>query len=352
MLKIDFDKEIYKPGDEVKAFISLNLPYDTRIRYGKLKIFYIQTAKEGGKITFSRPIYEKEIEFMEEGRYVKGVYNYDINFSIPSEAPPTYRGKTLDCLLYYVCSVLTRDGYEYSKRGELKISISPKEKPKEKIFSIGSGKIHINLVIPDPLIGKHLIGILSIETGIELIRRIGIDICFYEGYKVEKLIFFKGFKEITRCIPLYNITVTKEEYRYPIRIDLSNVFRGRHVYTAPYENEEISYKPYLRFRVSTREGIRTYHIPIKWYPYEEREIGHSLEKAVYTLEERARIYTLKYFEEYGEGDIIDIQKFLLMHGININIYSLEKILEELVEDEIIIVMDNNPILKKYKVNLG
>ena len=352
MLKIDFDKEIYRPGDEVKAYISLNLPYDMRIRNGRLRVFYIQMAKEGGKIAFSKPIYENEIEFMEEGRYVKGVYNYDVNFQLPKEVPPTYRGRTLDCILYYICSVTTRDGYEYTRKGELKISVNPADKPKEKIFTVGSGKIHINFISPEPLIGMHLIGILSIETGIENIRRIGIDLCFYECYKIEKLIFFKGFKEVTRCIPLYNVTVNRDEYRYPVRIDLSNVLKGRSVYTAPYENEDVSYKTYLRFRVSTREGVRTYHIPIKWYPFEEKELDRSVEKAVYTLEERARMYTLKYFEEYGEGDIIDIQKFLLMHGININLYSLERILNELLEDEIIIVSDNNPILKKYKVNIG
>ncbi len=351
MLKIDFNKEVYQPGDEIKAYITLNIPMDVKIKFGEVRFSYYLIAREGGKTTFMKKILDEDITFMDEGRYLKGVYNYTIKYKLPENIPPTYRGKSLDCMLYYECKVLEKDGYEYVKKGELKITEKPRPSPKEVIYTVGSGKIHLNLTIPEPIIGRTLLGVLSIEQGHDMIRRIALDLCFYEGYQVEKLLLFKGFKETTKCVPLYNIIVVRDEFRYPLRLDLSKALKGRFVYTSPYEGDLISYKPYLRVRISTREGSRTYHIPIKWYPYFEEEFTKSLAKNVYILEERAKRLILKYFEDYEEGDIIDIQKYLLINGININIYSLEKLLKELIEEELIIVTDDNPILRKYRFNI-
>ena len=350
MLKIEFDREIYRPGDEIKAYITLNLPVDTKIRFGDLRFTYYMIAREGGKTTFIKKILDEELSFMDEGRYLKGVYSYNIKYKLPDNIPPTYRGRVLDCVLYYECKVIEKDGYEYIKKGEIKITEKPKVKSRETIYTVGSGRIHINLSIPEPIVGKTLLGVLSIEQGLDLIRRVGIDICFYEGYRVEKLRIFKGFKEITRCIPIYNIVISRDEFRYPLRIDLSKALKGRSIYTSPYDSELVSYKPYLRIRLTTREGGRIYHIPIKWYPHFEEEISEVIAKDVYTMEEKAKRLILKFFEDYVEGDIIDIQKFLLIQGININIYTIEKLLKELIEDELVVVTDDNPILRRYRFN--
>lgn len=350
MLKIEFDKDVYLPGDDVNIYISINLPIDTKISFGFIRLRYYIVSREGGGHSPLKKILDEELSFIEEGCYPRGVYNYRVKYKLPDNIPPTYRGRMLDSMLYYECRVVEKQGYEYLKRGEIKITRKPEANPKEIIYSVGSGKIHINLSISEPIIGDILLGVVSIEEGLELIRRLSMDICFIESYRVGKLKIFKGFKEVRRCIPIYNMVISRDVYRYPIRIDLFKVLKGRLIYTSPYEDDDISYKPYLRIRLSTRGGDRSYHIPIKWYPYTEGELSKSLVRDVHIMEERIKKFILKFFEDFNEGDIIDIQRFLSLNGVNINIYTLEKMMEELIDEELIIVSDERPILRRYRFN--
>lgn len=350
MLKIEFDKDVYLPGEDINVYISINLPIDTKIRYGILHLrYYIFSRDKSGQSPIKK-ILDEELRFIEEGHYPKGIYNYRLKYKLPENIPPTYRGRMLDSMLYYECRVVEKHGYEYLKRGELKITEKPGSKPKEVIYSVGSGKIHINLSISEPIIGDILLGVLSIEEGLELIRRSSIEICFIENYRVGKLKIFKGYREDRRCIPIYNIVISRDIHRYPIRVDLSKALRGRLIYTSPYEDEDISYKPYLKIRLSTKVGERSYQIPIKWYPYFESELSTSIVKDVSIMEERIKKLILKFFEDYYEGDIIDIQRFLSLNGINVNIYTLEKMVEDLIDEELIVVSDESPILRRYKFN--
>ncbi len=349
MLQVVFDKEIYRPGDTLKAYITLNLPSRLEVDYGVLNLKYVFRSREGDNL-FRKTYIDEDISFMDPGTYPAGVYNYNLSYQIPRNVPPSFRGRILEGLLKYTCIIRGGGGFTLSRNGQLLITHAAEDRSEETIYGVTSGEIHINLIMDRPVKGRILRGVLTIEEGKELVRRIGLDLCIYEGYASQKLLIFKDFRETSRCIPIHKIVVSRGDIaRYPFRADLGRLLGGRIIYTAPYSDPDMRFQTYLRIKLSTREGDRTYYQPLQWYPFEEADKTY-VEKEVMTMEERIRRAIIEYFQTNIEGDIIDVQEYLDVKGFNVNIHMLERLFRILKEEGLIREVDNNPVLKRYRIN--
>jgi len=316
LLNTVFNKQVFRPGETIKAYITLNIPDRIEVEYGQLELRYMFRSREadGG---FKKIYIDESLGFMKPGIYSPGVYSYNVTYTVPTNVPPSFRGRILEGVLRYECVVKARGGFSLKRTGELIITRGYESPSQETLYSISSGDIHLTLLLDRPVKGRVLRGVLTIEEGRELLRRILIDLCIYEGYRVQKLLFLKNFRETSRCIAIHSIG-------------------------------DIRFQTYLRLRMITREGMRTYYQPIEWYPYEESE-DTQVETEVLTMEERIRRAIIEFFEVNLEGDIIDIQEYLDVKGYSVNIHMLERMIRGLVEEGVIQEADNNPILRKYRL---
>ena len=348
MLNTVFNKQVFRPGETIKAYITLNIPDRIEVEYGQLELKYVFRSREvdGG---FKKIYIDESLGFMKPGPYNPGVYSYNVTYTIPSNVPPSFRGRILEGVLRYECIVKARGGFSLRRTGELIITKGYESPSQETLYSISSGDIHLTLLLDRPVKGRILRGVLTIEEGRELVRRIFLDLCIYEGYRVQKLLFLRNFRETSRCITIHSIGVDRRGMgSYPFRADLSRMLGGRAIYTAPYADGDIRFQTYLRLRMITRDGMRTYYQPIEWYPYEESE-DTQVETEVLTMEERIRRAIIEFFEVNLEGDIIDIQEYLEVKGFSVNIHMLERMIRGLIEEGVLQEADNNPILKKYRL---
>lgn len=350
MLQIVFNKDLYKPGDDLKAYITLNIPNKMDIEYGLLNLNYTFKSRESGH-NYRKVFIDEKIDFIQPGVYPSGIYNYTINYKIPNNIPPSFRGRLLEGVLEYRCVVGGVEGFTVSRSGHLILKHESGKRSEESLYAITSGDVHLNLLLDDPVKGRVLRGVLSIEEGKDKIKRLSIDLCLYEGYKSQRLLILKNFRESTRCFPLHRIVVSRGDLgRYPFRADLGRLLVGHMIYTSPYSDEDMSFKTYLRLRIYTRDGERTYFRPINWYPYEDVDPSY-VEKEVVTMEEKIRRMIIEYFQSHEEGDIIDVMEYLDLKGFNVNIHMLERLFNLLLQEGVIREADENPVLKRYRLNL-
>ena len=355
MLDVYLEKKYYYPGDEVRGSLVLNMYRDAVAKNGIIKMSYIYLGYDPMRnIIYKKEYLDWKHEFIKKEKLNKGVYTYEFKFNLPEEIPPSYRGRYIEGVLKYEASVEIPPYPRIVKKGEIYIVSKTSEKIREKVVSGGGADINFTLIFNDPLIGfKELKGVLILHEA-RNVNRVTIEACINEWIGYTHLKLFKHRYSISRCLARKNYVIrglATRQLRFTI--DLGKPFRGTYVYTSPYFDENIRIMPLLRI-IFHRAGRppKEYEIPFHWYVHGETEaIETYIDKEVKVYMDIVSRDILRYFEEYDEGDAMDIYLYLTKKGLSISIEEINKILDDLVDREILEISSDDPILRKYRIKL-
>jgi len=286
----------------------------------------------------------------------RGLYNYNFSFKIPDDSPPSYRGRFIDSVIKYEGLVDSPTLLPYTARGELYVVREYKGKIKEKMIDGGGGDIHFSLLTEEPIIGfQDIKGFILIHRAPN-VRRIAVELCILEMLRHLHLGIFKHEYSVLKCIARRTYIIkgeTTKQVRFSI--SLGKPFKGTFIYTSPYEDKNIRIHPYLRitfYRKGRRE--KTYEIPLEWYVWSEREYEHGdtmVEKEISKYRDTLTREILRFFETYEEGDPMDVYLYLSKEGYETSVEEISNLLDELVAHSILLVVSEDSILRKYRINI-